>query len=235
MDLPVSEITVRSTGGRMKVRVRKGINFSFSIMFTADGRHLAATVDAGALGNALAGRVLEKIVNSTGKWGISRHERTLVSIHRRPLRPPGSRGISVWRKPPWEPGNWFSPWRGTCPWGSSSEPPEVSQLPLITTTGGNELTVPVSAEPWAETSLLPPRPSSIHTYSPEYRCRKNPAEGLRRCTRRANPGRTSPCRRLGQQPLPMNRRTPAEGDRDLKHCRRTPPRVPLPRLFPGSA
>ncbi len=29
MDLPVSEITVRSTGGRMKVRVRKGINFSF--------------------------------------------------------------------------------------------------------------------------------------------------------------------------------------------------------------
>lgn len=235
MDLPVSEITVRSTGGRMKVRVRKGINFSFSIMFTADGRHLAATVDAGAWGTpwpaAFSKRSLTVPVS-----GVSQDMREpLFSIHRRPLRPPGSRGISVWRKPPWEPGNWFSPWRGTCPWGSSSEPPEVSQLPLITTTGGNELTVPVSAEPWAETSLLPPRPSSIHTYSPEYRCRKNPAEGLRRCTRRANPGRTSPCRRLGQQPLPMNRRTPAEGDRDLKHCRRTPPRVPLPRLFPGSA
>ncbi len=92
MDLPVSEITVRSTGGRMKVRVRKGINFSFSIMFTADGRHLAATVDAGALGNALAGRVLEKIVNSTGKWGISRHERTLVFDPQKALETAGLQG-----------------------------------------------------------------------------------------------------------------------------------------------
>lgn len=92
MDLPVSEITVRSTGGRMKVRVKKGISFSFSITFTADGRHLAATVDAGTLGNALAGRILGKIVDNAGRWGVSRYERTLVFDPQKALETAGLLG-----------------------------------------------------------------------------------------------------------------------------------------------
>lgn len=77
-NLPVSSVNVRSAGGRMIVRVRKGLSFKFSIVFGADGRHLTATVDAGAIGNPIAALMLERISESAAEWGVSLSGRTIV-------------------------------------------------------------------------------------------------------------------------------------------------------------
>ena len=77
-DLPVSSVTVRSTEGSMAVRVKKGLSFKFTIAFGADGRHLTATVDAGALGNPIASLLLGRIAETGEEWGLSLCERTLV-------------------------------------------------------------------------------------------------------------------------------------------------------------
>lgn len=91
-DLPVSSIEVRSAGGKMLVRVTKGLSFKFSIMFGADGRHLTATVDAGALGNPIASMVLRRLVESTGDWGVSLCGRTLVFDPQKALENAGIKG-----------------------------------------------------------------------------------------------------------------------------------------------
>lgn len=77
-DLPVSSINVRSADGKITVRVRKGLSFTFSIVLGADGRHLTATVDAGVIGNPVAGMVLSRISENAAKWGVSLFSRTLV-------------------------------------------------------------------------------------------------------------------------------------------------------------
>lgn len=77
-ELPVSEISVHCAGGKMVVRVKRGLSFRFSIVFGADGRHLTATVDAGTLGNPIVSRVLSRIGRSAGQWGVTRCDRTLV-------------------------------------------------------------------------------------------------------------------------------------------------------------
>jgi len=77
-DLPVSSVIVRSADGLMAVRVRKGISFRFTIAFGADGRHLTATVDAGAIANPIASMLLKRIAEAASDWGLSLCGRTLV-------------------------------------------------------------------------------------------------------------------------------------------------------------
>ncbi|MCK5133309.1 MAG: hypothetical protein KAR40_14300 [Candidatus Sabulitectum sp.] len=78
LDLPVSEITVKCIRGRLVVRVKKGITVKINIIFAADGRHLSATVDMGALGNPLVSRILKKVMENGSEWGVSLANRTLV-------------------------------------------------------------------------------------------------------------------------------------------------------------
>lgn len=78
LDLPVRAVKVKSHKGLVNVTVRKGISFSFSIAFAADGRHLSATIDAGILANPFTGSILDRIMEKAEKWGVSRHGRTLV-------------------------------------------------------------------------------------------------------------------------------------------------------------
>lgn len=78
LDLPVTEISVTSAGGKMTVRVKKFFRVSFTVVFGADGRHLTATVDAGVPGNLIAGEILERIAHKTAEWGVSLCSRTLV-------------------------------------------------------------------------------------------------------------------------------------------------------------
>ena len=77
-DLPVSSVMVHSAEGVMTVRVRKGLTFRFTIAFGADGRHLTATVDAGALGNPIASLLLNRVSEAGAEWGLSLSGRTLV-------------------------------------------------------------------------------------------------------------------------------------------------------------
>lgn len=78
LDLPVQGIKVKSGDGKVNVTVRKGISFRFCISFAADGRHLSATMDAGVLANPFVGSFLDRILESTSEWGVSRAGRTLV-------------------------------------------------------------------------------------------------------------------------------------------------------------
>jgi len=77
LDLPVSEITVSCAGGKLVVRVKKGITLKINIIFAADGRHLSATIDMGTLGNPLVSRILKKAMENSSEWGVTLSDRTL--------------------------------------------------------------------------------------------------------------------------------------------------------------
>jgi hypothetical protein len=92
LDLPVSEIKVRSAGGKFVVTIKKGINFTVSIVFAADGRHLSATLDAGTLANPFVGKFLDSTMSNVSSWGVSREGRTLVFDPQRALEKAGFTG-----------------------------------------------------------------------------------------------------------------------------------------------
>ena len=78
LDLPLSVTGIRSADGRMFVQAKKGLHFKFSIVFTSDGRHLSATVDAGVLGNPITEKILASLGNNGSEWGVSHCGRTVV-------------------------------------------------------------------------------------------------------------------------------------------------------------
>ncbi len=91
-DLPVTSIEVKCAGGKMNVRVKKGLNFKFSIVFGADGRHLTATVDAGALGNPIVPGILSRIAETASQWGVTLCGRTIVFDPHRAMEAAGITG-----------------------------------------------------------------------------------------------------------------------------------------------
>lgn len=78
LDLPVNRITVECTGGRLVVRVKKGITVKLNIIFTADGKHLSATIDMGLFGNPLVSRILSRVIDNSSEWGVTLTDRTLI-------------------------------------------------------------------------------------------------------------------------------------------------------------
>ncbi len=78
LDLPVSGITVECAGGRLVVRVKKGITVKLNIIFAADGRNLSATIDMGLFGNLLVSRILSRVVDNASEWGVTLTDRTLI-------------------------------------------------------------------------------------------------------------------------------------------------------------
>ena len=78
LDLPVSEISVECLSGKLLVTIKKGISIKINIFFAADGRHLSATIDMGALGNPLVSRILKKVGEKGSDGGITLMDRTLV-------------------------------------------------------------------------------------------------------------------------------------------------------------
>lgn len=78
LDLPVAEIQVSCTNGKLVVKVKKGITVKVNIIFAADGRHLSATIDMGLLGNPLISRILKKAVENDSKLGLTLSDRTLL-------------------------------------------------------------------------------------------------------------------------------------------------------------
>ena len=77
LDLP-AEIKVSCQDGRLVVWVRKGITVKLHIIFSADGRHLSATIDMGVLGNPLVSRILKRAVANDSEWGIALTNRTIL-------------------------------------------------------------------------------------------------------------------------------------------------------------
>jgi len=92
LELPVSEVIVESSGGKLLVRVKKGISFKVSIVFAADGRHLSATVDAGSFGNPIVSRILTRVTESYREWGVTLCDRTMVFDPRAAMIKAGVKG-----------------------------------------------------------------------------------------------------------------------------------------------
>ncbi len=76
-DLP-AEIKVSCEDGRLVVKIKKGITVKLNIIFSADGRHLSATIDMGILGNPLVSRILKRAVANDSEWGIALTNRTIL-------------------------------------------------------------------------------------------------------------------------------------------------------------
>ncbi|PIE51671.1 hypothetical protein CSA37_04015 [Candidatus Fermentibacteria bacterium] len=78
LELPVNSIKVKSDNGRMEVKVKKLISFTFYVTFTTDGQHLAATVDAGMISSPFVGNLLDMATRKGAEWGLTRVDRTIV-------------------------------------------------------------------------------------------------------------------------------------------------------------
>lgn len=78
LDLPITNIDVSCTEGKMVVKIKKGITIKINIIFTADGRHLSATIEMGAVGNPLISRILKLAMENASEWGVTLIDRTLV-------------------------------------------------------------------------------------------------------------------------------------------------------------
>lgn len=78
LDIPLVRITVSCTGGKLVVRVKKCITIKINIIFTADGRHLSATLDMGTLVNPLVSRILSRVIDNVSEWGVTLTDRTLI-------------------------------------------------------------------------------------------------------------------------------------------------------------
>lgn len=76
-DLP-AKIKVSCEYGRLVVRIKKGITVKLNIIFTADGRHLSATIDMGLFGNPLVSRILSRVIDNSSEWGMTLSNRTLI-------------------------------------------------------------------------------------------------------------------------------------------------------------
>ncbi|MCK5037168.1 MAG: hypothetical protein KAS73_14825 [Candidatus Sabulitectum sp.] len=76
LDLP-AEVKVSCQDGRLVVRIRKGITVKLNTIFSADGRHLSATIDMGFPGNPIVSRILKRAVANDSEWGIYLTNRTI--------------------------------------------------------------------------------------------------------------------------------------------------------------
>ncbi|MCD4709127.1 MAG: hypothetical protein K8S62_15500 [Candidatus Sabulitectum sp.] len=92
LDIPLVEITVSCTGGKLVVRVKKGITIKINIIFAADGRHLSATVDMGILVNPLVSRILRHVIDSVSEWGVTLTDRTLIFDPQAAMKNSGIKG-----------------------------------------------------------------------------------------------------------------------------------------------
>ena len=77
LDLP-AEVKVSCRDGRLVVRIKKGITVKLNIIFSADGRHLSATIDMGFPGNPIVSRILKRAVANDSEWGINLTNRTIL-------------------------------------------------------------------------------------------------------------------------------------------------------------
>lgn len=77
LDLP-AEIKVFCAGGKLVVKIKKGITLKVNIVFSADGRHLSATIDMGVLGNPLVSRILKKAMQNDSGLGLTLTNRTIL-------------------------------------------------------------------------------------------------------------------------------------------------------------